>query len=261
MGMLMIKAEELEKAKEVLKKGGVEFGVHTYHPDDASVVVLKVADAGKAKRMLEEAGVSEAEPGRLLREPGFVEPKRKLGFLFNLDRCIGCRSCEIACKMEKELPAGSIRPMRVIELGPEKAGERLRYDFVPMNCFHCGSAPCAEACPTGAMQKRQDGIVFVDAEACIGCKQCIKACPFGAPQYDSATGKVVKCDLCMHRVDAGLEPACVAKCPTRAILAGGIAELRRRALQRGLNLLQPVHAEEVEACVSYATRFELVRQV
>ena len=144
--------------------------------------------------------------------------RSSVGIFTDTERCIGCRSCEIACKMEKELPAGSVRPMRVIELGPEKFGERIRYDFIPMNCFHCGRAPCVEACPTGAMQKREDGVVFVDGESCIGCKQCIRACPFGAPQYDPSSGKVVKCDLCMHRVDAGLEPACVAKCPTKALL-------------------------------------------
>ena len=262
MGMLMINSEELDKAKRALRSEGVGFNVHTYHPDDASVVVLRVEDPERAEKVLRKAGVEPgAEPGRLSREPGFVEPRRELGFLINLDRCIGCRSCEIACKMEKELPAGSVRPMRVIELGPEKFGERIRYDFIPMNCFHCGRAPCVEACPTGAMQKREDGVVYVDGESCIGCRQCIRACPFGAPQYDPSSGKVVKCDLCMHRVDAGLEPACVAKCPTRAVIAGNAGELRRLAEGRGLNLIQPVHAEDTHAGVVYATRFELSRRV
>jgi len=140
-----------------------------------------------------------------------------VGIFVDTERCTGCRSCEISCKMELELPAGPIRPMRVMELGPEKVGEKLHYDFIPMNCFHCGNAPCIEACPTGAMQKRDDGIVFVDKPACIGCKQCIKACPFGAPQYDPASGKIEKCDLCMHRIDVGLEPACVSKCLSKAL--------------------------------------------
>jgi NADPH-dependent glutamate synthase beta subunit-like oxidoreductase/Fe-S-cluster-containing dehydrogenase component len=93
-----------------------------------------------------------------------------------------------------------------------------KMDFVFMPCFHCDEPWCVPACPTGAMQKRdKDGIVFVDEELCIGCKSCIEACPYGAPQWNPHTGKVVKCDYCMDRIDQGLEPACVTKCVTKCL--------------------------------------------
>ena len=82
------------------------------------------------------------------------------------------------------------------------------------------------ACPTGAMQKREkDGIVFVEESLCIGCKSCIAACPWGTPQWDPATNKVVKCDYCMDRIDAGLQPACVTKCVTGCLSFGEANEV------------------------------------
>ncbi|MGC9022314.1 MAG: 4Fe-4S dicluster domain-containing protein, partial [Dissulfurimicrobium sp.] len=78
---------------------------------------------------------------------------------------------------------------------------------------------------TGAMQKRSDGIVFVDQEKCIGCMACAGACPWGVPQFNPATGKAIKCDYCMDRVDQGLRPACVAKCTTHALKFVALKEL------------------------------------
>jgi Fe-S-cluster-containing dehydrogenase component len=94
-------------------------------------------------------------------------------------------------------------------------------DFVYMSCFHCEQPWCVDACPTGAMQRRdQDGIVFVEEELCIGCEACVTACPWGVPQYDDSSGKVGKCNLCMDRIDEGLEPACVTKCTTGCLKFG-----------------------------------------
>jgi Fe-S-cluster-containing dehydrogenase component len=138
----------------------------------------------------------------------------------DLKRCLGCFSCETSCKMEHDLPMGP-RLIRVMQVGPKKVGKHTKAMYYPMNCFHCGEAPCVPPCPTGAIQKRaKDGIVWIDAEKCIGCRQCMQACPFGAIQYDSRTRKAIKCDYCMHRVDKGLQPACVTKCSTHCMYFG-----------------------------------------
>jgi Fe-S-cluster-containing dehydrogenase component len=139
--------------------------------------------------------------------------------LVEASRCIGCFGCEAACKMEHDLP-GEPRPIRVIQVGPVGAGQELVMSFQPSVCCHCDRPACVLACPTGAMQKREDGIVFSDPELCIGCQTCAVACPFGVPQLNPATGKIAKCDGCRARVDQGLWPACVVKCPTETLIFG-----------------------------------------
>jgi len=131
-------------------------------------------------------------------------------------RCIGCFSCEVACKMEHELPAGP-RPIMVIQIGPVEHEGEMILTYQPATCLHCNSPACVEACPTGAMQKRADGLVFSEAEICIGCQRCAIACPFGIPQLNPGTGKISKCDGCADRVEKGLSPACVLSCPTEAL--------------------------------------------
>jgi len=135
----------------------------------------------------------------------------------DIDRCIGCYSCEIHCKANKNLPEGP-RLCRIYPKGPQWVGAVPRMAFAFMACFHCEHPWCVPVCPTQAMQKRAaDGVVFVDADKCIGCKLCIHACPWGVPQWNPVTRKAVKCDLCMDRIDRGLQPACVAKCITGCI--------------------------------------------
>lgn len=132
-------------------------------------------------------------------------------------RCIGCYACEVHCKSKNDLPVGP-RFCRIITVGPKMVGEIPRMQFVFMPCFHCEKPWCVSSCPTGAMQKRpKDGIVFVDSSLCVGCKSCITACPWGVPQWDRGSGKVVKCDYCRDRVDRGLRPACVTKCTAHAL--------------------------------------------
>ncbi len=135
-------------------------------------------------------------------------------------KCIGCHSCEVACKSNKDLPVGP-KPCEIITVGPVfvRGLPRAGYTFMP--CFHCEDPWCVAACPTGAMQRRaKDGVVFVDPLLCVGCKTCMSACPWGAPQWNPETGKAVKCDFCMDRIDQGFEPACVTVCTTKCLQFG-----------------------------------------
>jgi len=131
-------------------------------------------------------------------------------------RCINCRACEIACKSNKKLPEGP-KLCEIVEVGPRFVGRLPRAFYKFMSCYHCERPWCVEVCPTGAIQKRHDGIVFVDEELCVGCKACMNACPWGAPQWNPETRKVVKCDYCMDRIDQGLKPACVTVCTTKCL--------------------------------------------
>ncbi len=153
-------------------------------------------------------------------------------------RCINCRACEVQCKVNKQLPPGP-KPTRVITVGPKMVRNLPRASYIFMPCFHCAKPWCVAACPTGAMQKRsEDGIVFVDQEACVGCKACIRACPWGAPQWSKETRKVVKCDYCMDRIDQGLKPACVTICMTKALSFGddvtSLTAIRRERYARAV---------------------------
>jgi Fe-S-cluster-containing dehydrogenase component len=130
--------------------------------------------------------------------------------------CIGCQSCMAACKLENDLPAGP-RPIAAIQVGPLETDNGLLTQHVPATCYHCDQPACVLACPTGAMQKREDGLVFSDLDLCIGCQTCAVACPFGHPRLNPANGKIAKCDGCRQRVDEGLWPACASVCPTGAL--------------------------------------------
>lgn len=139
--------------------------------------------------------------------------------------CIGCEACEIHCKTNKNLGPGAM-PCKIITIGPVDVDGKPRIRFVFMPCFQCENAWCIRACPTGAMRRREkDGIVFVEASLCVGCKSCIAACPWGTPQWDNFTRKVVKCDFCKDRLDEGLQPACVTKCVTGCLSFGVANEL------------------------------------
>lgn len=155
-----------------------------------------------------------------------ARPDQRNVLSVDASRCIGCFACQVACKLEHDLPAGPCT-FRVIQLGPFEHEGRLTMSYFPATCFHCDRPACVAQCPTGAMQKREDGIVFSDPELCIGCQTCAVACPFGIPTLNSGTGKIAKCDGCRDRVDLGLWPACALKCPTAALVFGS----RQRVVQ------------------------------
>jgi len=163
-----------------------------------------------------------------MNEQPCEESRRQYALMVDADRCIGCHSCEVACKLENDLPSGP-RPVKVLQLGPVEGAGGLIMRFQPVTCLHCDRPACVTACPTGAMKKRPDGIVYSDTELCIGCRTCSVACPFGIPELNPATGKIAKCDGCMARVDVGMWPACALKCPTSALVFGQPARVVQEA--------------------------------
>ncbi len=142
------------------------------------------------------------------------------GFVINNRTCIGCHACSTACKSENEVPLGVSRTwVKYVEAGTYPHTKR---HFQVTRCNHCENPPCTRICPVTAMYQRDDGIVEFDPNVCIGCKACMQACPYDAIHVDPNTKTVAKCHYCAHRVDIGLEPACVVVCPEHAIIAGDI---------------------------------------
>jgi Fe-S-cluster-containing dehydrogenase component/formate-dependent nitrite reductase membrane component NrfD len=142
----------------------------------------------------------------------------KYGFVIDNRKCIGCHACTTACKSEHQVPVGVNRTyVKQVEKGTFPDTRRL---FSVMRCNHCTDAPCVEICPTEALHFRPDGIVDFDKDRCIGCKSCMQACPYDALYIDPENHTAAKCNYCAHRIDVGLEPACVNVCPEHAIISG-----------------------------------------
>jgi Fe-S-cluster-containing dehydrogenase component/formate-dependent nitrite reductase membrane component NrfD len=144
----------------------------------------------------------------------------RYGFVIDQRRCIGCHACTVACKEENRVPLGAFRTwVKYVERG---VFPNTRRYFSVLRCNHCDAAPCVTICPTVALYRRDDGIVDFDGRRCIGCKSCMQACPYDALYIDPDTSTAAKCNYCAHRVEVGLEPACVIVCPERAIIAGDL---------------------------------------
>ncbi len=135
-------------------------------------------------------------------------------------RCIGCHACTTACKSENDVPLGVTRTyVKSVDVG---VFPQVRRAFQVTRCNQCSAAPCVIACPTEAMYRRPDGIVDFDKSICIGCKACMAACPYDAIFINPDDHSAEKCNFCAHRLEVGLEPACVSVCPTEAILVGDL---------------------------------------
>jgi len=140
------------------------------------------------------------------------------GFVINQETCIGCHACTVACKAENDVPVGGFRTnVKYVEIGKFP---RVKRDFLVQRCNQCTDAPCVTICPVNALKKRSDGIVDIDRDACIGCRACMQACPYDALYLNEDLGAVEKCHFCAHRIEKGLEPACVTVCPVGAIIPG-----------------------------------------
>ena len=154
------------------------------------------------------------------------------------DRCVGCLSCELACavahSISKTLTGALIEKPRS-RVHVEAVGDRP----VPMQCRQCEDAPCVSVCPSGALSRSgPEQPVLFEAARCIGCKMCIQVCPFGSLELGPDGKGVLKCDLCIERLEKGETPACVAACPTRALRFEPVRETaqskRRRAAEQQL---------------------------
>ena len=193
------------------------------------------------------------------------QPHRPTGFYTDTTVCIGCKACEVACKQWNQLPADgfdwtgnsydntselsatSWRHVKFIEQFPGSDGERSRLgcrsslDVCPNDhrwlmmsdvCKHCVTAPCQQACPTGALIHNEFENVYIQPDICNGCSYCIAACPFGVITRSHFDGHSHKCTLCYDRQKDGLVPACAKACPTQSIQFGPVDELRARARRR-----------------------------
>ncbi|MCE2868805.1 MAG: 4Fe-4S dicluster domain-containing protein [Gammaproteobacteria bacterium] len=190
---------------------------------------------------------------------------KKLGLLIDLDICVGCHACAVACKEWNDQGISAPLPdsdaygaapdgvwfnrVHSYELEALDAQPASTLHF-PRSCLHCETPACVSVCPTGASYKRaEDGIVLINPDTCIGCKLCSWACPYGAREYSPSEGIMKKCTLCVDRIyndsipEAQRQPACVQACPTRARGFGDFndpdSEVSVRSRERGGMALMP----------------------
>jgi len=179
---------------------------------------------------------------------------KRVAMLLDQTKCIGCRSCQVACKSWNDLPAAKTTNRGTYENPADltystwtrirfletKSGGRVRWRFLKEQCLHCGEAPCVRVCPSRALSVHDRGFVDYDRTKCVACGTCTRFCPFDVPRKRESAGfgkKVLsKCTMCRGRVTNGEIPACAKSCPSGAIRFGDRAELIRGAEDRAARL-------------------------
>ena len=173
----------------------------------------------------------------------------RYGMLIDLKSCIGCRACMTACKCNHDIPVGEYEGREYYRIWPMEE-ELGRYPYVvrnitPLLCMQCEEPPCVDACPiSGAIYKREDGIILVDYDKCDGCRLCIQACPYDAIYFREDKGVVDKCTFCYELVDLGLQPECVKACVSDAMLFGDLDDPESR-ISKQIEVLhaRPLYSE------------------
>ncbi|WP_434509946.1 4Fe-4S dicluster domain-containing protein [Desulfitobacterium sp. AusDCA] len=144
-------------------------------------------------------------------------------FFFNQNYCVGCHSCETACKVKNKLDIGmSWRKVATIE---SEINGRMVERYLSHACMHCEDPQCVRVCPVRSYTKREDGLVIHDESKCVGCGYCVYACPYEVPKINPNTKKAQKCSGCYDLIDAGEQPACVRGCPVQVLKMDDIKKL------------------------------------
>lgn len=152
----------------------------------------------------------------------------KYGWLLDAKRCIECRACESACKQWNGVETGIDVRYRRVNVSESGKYPNVKTQALSMACNHCENPWCMKACPVKAIWRRDDGVVLIDRDRCVGCTMCAQLCPYGAPQFNIEIRKMEKCTMCVDRIDAGLQPACATLCPTGALKWGKWDEVQNR---------------------------------
>jgi len=154
------------------------------------------------------------------RRPGLTG--KRFAMVIDLRKCIGCQACTVSCSMENLPPLGQFRTT-VLQYEVENyEGDQPAMFNLPRLCNHCENPPCVPVCPVQATFQREDGIVLVDNERCVGCAYCVQACPYDARFINTETKTADKCTFCEHRLEVNLLPACVETCVGGARVIGDL---------------------------------------
>lgn len=151
---------------------------------------------------------------------------KRFAMAIDLRKCVGCQACTVSCAIENQAPPNqfrtTVKQYQVSLSVNDSSPPEVKAFMLPRLCNHCADAPCVAVCPVKATYQRDDGIVMVDNERCVGCAYCVQACPYDARFINKRTLTADKCTFCAHRLEAGLLPACVETCVGGARVIGDL---------------------------------------